>query len=107
MKEPGARRGVEHIRTARNQSLRSIPQKQDDYSYLDSYILGKERERLENELSYVGKRGGRASKRLEEIKSKMEDMKRKLEDAKNEEEAKETVNGTSREKDWRVMKIDY
>ncbi len=107
MKEPGARRGVEHIRTARSGSLRSVPRKQDDYSYLDLYILDKERERLENELSYVGKRGGRASKRLEEIKLKMEDLKRKLEDAKNEEEVKETVNGTSREKKWKVMKIDY
>ena len=113
MKESSARRDVGHIKTSRGQGIRAIPRKQDDYSYLDLYVLDKERERVEKELSQLGNRGESASKRLEEVKLKMEKIKLKMEKLKgesedgNEEKAKETVGGETAKKDWKVMPINY
>jgi chromosome segregation ATPase len=113
MKESSARRDVGHIKTAKGQGLRAIPRKQDDYSYLDLYVLDTERERLEKELSQLESRGESASKRLEEIELKMEKIKLKMEKLKeksgdrNEEKAKETVAGETAKKDWKVMPMDY
>ena len=113
MKESSARRDVGHIKTSKGQGLRAIPRKQDDYSYLDLYVLDTQRERVEKELSQLGNRGESASKRLEEIKLKMEKIKLKMEKLKeksedrNEEKVKETVGGETAKKDWKVMPIDY
>ena len=106
MKESSVRRDVGHIKTARGQGLRAIPRKQDDHGYLDLYVLDKEKERVEEELSQVGNRGEKASKRLKEIELKMEKLKERSED-RNEEKAKETVGGETAKKDWKVMKINY
>ena len=105
MKEQSARRGIEHIKTAKSRNLRSIPRKQDDYSYLDLYTLDKEGERLDKELAQLEKRGERTSKRLEEIKLKIEELKGKIDNTKSEKE--ETVNETSPKKGWKVMSLDY
>jgi uncharacterized membrane-anchored protein len=110
MKEFSARRGVEYVKTARSQSLRSIPRKQQgDYSYLDLYILDREKERLEGELSYSGKRSERTRKRLEKVKLKMEKLKERLGDTKKNEKkkVKETVSETNPKKDWKIMNVDY
>jgi len=109
MKEAGARLGVEHVKTARSKHLRSIPRKQDDYSYLELYMLDNERKRLERELPQVGKKGERANNRLEEIKLRMEKLKGKgkFKNTKNGEEAKVTVNETGPKKDWKIVKVDY
>jgi chromosome segregation ATPase len=113
MKESSARRDIGYIKTAKGQGLRAIPRKQDDYSYLDLYVLDKEKERMEKELSQLGKRGERARKRLEEIKLKMEKievkmgkLKEKSED-RNEGQGKERVGGETAKKDWKVMPISY
>jgi len=106
MKESSARRDVGHIKTSRGQGIRAIPRKQDDHGYLDLYVLDKEKERVEKELSQLGNRGERASKRLEEIKLKMEKLKGESED-RNEEKAKETVGRETAKKDWKVMPINY
>ena len=106
MKESSARRDVGHIKPARGQGLRAIPRKQDDHGYLDLYVLEKEKERVEKELSQVGNRGEKASKRLKEIELRMEKVKGKSED-RNEGKAKETVARETPKKDWKVMPINY
>jgi len=89
----------------KDRDLRSIPRSQND-SYLDLYILYKEKERLEKELSHSGKRSERASKRLEVIGLRIEKLE-KPSPPGDKEKAKETVGRETPKKDWKVMKIDY
>lgn len=101
----GGPRGVENMKTMKSQGLRSIPRSQND-SYLDLYMLYKEKERMEKELSHSGKRSERASKRLEVIGARIEKLE-KSSPAGDKEKAKEAVGRETPKKDWKVMSIDY
>ena len=101
----GAPRGVENIKTMKSRGLRSIPRSQND-SYLDLYMLNKEKERLEKELSHSGKRSERASKRLQAIGSRIEKLEKSSLPG-DKDKAKEAVGNKAPKKDWKVMSIDY
>lgn len=101
----GAPRGVENIKTMKSRGLRSIPRSQND-SYLDLYMLYKEKERLEKELFHSGKRGERASKRLEVIGSRIEKLEKSSLPG-DKDKAKEAVGNKTPKKDWKVMSLDY
>jgi hypothetical protein len=69
-------RGVQDIGTGLNRRMRAIP-KRDDHSYLDLYLLQKERERLTQEGVSIGKRRTRLARRLAAIRDEMADKERK------------------------------
>lgn len=69
-------KGVQDIGTGLNRRMRAIP-KREDHSYLDLYLLQKERERLTQEGISIGKRRARLSQRLADIHEEMMEKERK------------------------------
>lgn len=70
-------KGVQDIGTGLSKRMRAIP-KRDDHYYLDLYLLQKERERLTQEGTSVGKRRVRLSRRLAGIQNEMIEKERKV-----------------------------
>lgn len=97
-------RGVENVRTMKSQGARSLPRSHSD-AYIDLFVLHKEKERLEKELSEMAKRAEKTTKRLEELGVRIE----KLQTSNGEEKemAKEPLEGVTAKKDWKVVNINY
>ncbi|MFC1999634.1 hypothetical protein ACFLXE_02615 [Chloroflexota bacterium] len=98
-------RGIDKIRTMKTQGARCVPRKHTD-SYLDLYILHKEREREEKELAEGLRRTDKAANRLQEVGLRIKKL---------QEDQEKKENGKSQEpprvdkpkKDWKVMNIRY
>jgi prefoldin subunit 5 len=82
---------------------RSIPKAQSS-SYLDLYMLQKERERLEKERSLLEKRGQGIEKRLKEIQQQIEALEKSAKEGGGTERA--FKKGPSA-KQWKTMALKY
>ncbi len=105
MSSSGSPRGIEGIRISKPRSFQAAHRRHND-SYLDQYMLHKEKERLEKELVQLGKRQEGISKRLQTIDAKMEELRESSgqEDQKVKENGREApTNG----KGWKRMSVDY
>jgi len=66
--------GLRELRTMHSSKKRSIPRVQSS-AYLDLYMLGKEKDRLEKESFVLDKKKKAMQKRLDEIDAEMKKLK--------------------------------
>ncbi len=92
--------GIEKIKTAQSQRLRSVPSTSEAASYLELYMLLKKKERLERRDDQ-----GQLQAVLKWIKELQESLPPQLDKVKPARE--EQTGGRAPKKDWKVMKIDY
>lgn len=95
--------GLREIRTLHSAKKRSIPRVQSS-TYLDLYMLKKEKDRLEKEIYVLDKRKKGMQKRLDEIDVEM----KKLEEA-GHRRSQASPEGFKKPsgKDWKTMAITY
>jgi hypothetical protein len=96
-------KGLRETRTLQGSKKRSMPRAQNA-TYLDIFILGKERDRLDKEIIIIDKRKTSMSRRLDEIAIEM----KSLEEAENR--GKRTSPGKSKRcpaKGWKTMAMTY
>ena len=98
--------GLREVRTLHSAKKRSIPRVQSS-TYLDLYMLKKEKDRLEKETYVLDKRKKSMQKRIDEIGAEM----KKLEEA---EQAEPRISQARPEgfkkpsgKDWKTMHLKY
>jgi len=95
--------GLRDIRTMRSVKNRSIPRLQSS-TYLDLYMLRKEKDRLEKELYILDKRKKGIQKRLDEIILEMGKLeKAKAIIRKINTEGFKKLSG----KEWKTMSLKY
>ena len=96
-------KGLRETRTLQGSKKRSMPRAQNA-TYLDIFILGKERDRLEKEMIIIDKRKASMRRRIDEIAVEM----KKLEEA--EIRGKRATPGESKSrpaKGWKTMAMKY
>jgi hypothetical protein len=96
-------KGLSETRTLQGSKKRSMPRSQNT-TYLDIFILGKEKDRLEKEMFIIDKRKASMQRRLDEIAV---DMK-KLEEA--EVRGKRATPGAPKshhKKGWKTVAMTY
>ena len=95
--------GLRETRTMHSAKKRSIPPAHSS-AYLDLYLLGKEKARLEKEMFILDKRKTGLRKRLDEIAVEM----KKLEGAKTRgQRASSDESQKHLSKDWKTMVMAY
>lgn len=95
--------GLREIRTLHSAKKRSIPRVQSS-TYLDLYMLKKEKDRLEKEIYVLDKRKKSMQKRLDEIDAEM----KKLEEAEpRRSQANPQGFKKPSAKDWKTIAIKY
>ena len=95
--------GLREIRTMHSSKKRSIPRVQSS-AYLDLYMLGKEKDRLEKEMFILEKRKTSLQKRLDDIAVEM----KKLEGAETREKrAPPDESNFHHKKGWKTMAMTY
>jgi predicted nucleic acid-binding Zn-ribbon protein len=95
--------GLRETRTMHGSKKRSIPRVQSS-AYLDLYMLGKEKDRLEKEMFIIEKRKTSLQKRLDDIAVEM----KKLEGAETREKrAAPDESKKHAPKDWKTMAMTY
>ncbi len=95
--------GLRDIRTMHGSKKRSIPRVQSS-TYLDLYILQKEKSRLEKELNVLDKRKNKIQKRVDEINTEMDNLEK--EEALKQQESPQKLKKSS-EKNWKRMSLKY
>ena len=99
--------GLRDIRSHRSIGRRSIP-KFRSAAYLELYMLGKARDRLEKELGLLDKRSTAIGKRLSEIRREMESLERLAQSEPPDNGAKKAVEPSgSRKKPWKTFALKY
>ncbi len=95
--------GLRDIRTMCSSKKRIAPRVQNS-TYLDLYVLHREKDRLKKEAGALDKRKNGILKRLGEIDAEMDEM-RKAEAGRTER----NIKGTERpsDKDWNTMPLKY
>ena len=95
--------GLREMRTMHSSKKRSIPRVQSS-AYLDLYMLGKEKDRLEKEMFMLEKRIASTQKRIDEIAGEM----KKLEGAETRgRQATPDEFKKNHKKDWKTMAMTY
>ncbi len=99
--------GLREIRSLHSTGKRSIPRVQSS-AYLDLYMLGKERERLEKEAALLEKRGLAIRKRLQDIQRQAERLEKSASqtEVRAGEDERRGKRG-SPEKKWRAFRLNY
>jgi len=96
-------KGLSETRTLQGTKKRSMPRVQSS-TYLDLFILGKEKDRLEKEMFVLEKRKMSLQKRLMEIVVEM----KKLEEAEiREKRATPGAPKSHHKKGWKTMAMTY
>ena len=91
------------IKTLQGSKKRSMPRVQSS-SYLDLWMLRKEKDRLEKEFYILSKRNKNVQKRLNEIDKEMEMLEREEE---KKRQAQLPKFKKPLEKEWRAMLLKY
>lgn len=94
------------IRSMRSVGRRSIPTVQSS-SYLDLYVLQKERERLEKERSFLEKRRRGIERRLKEIQEQMETLEKSAQGGSGGGGVESAFTKGPSEKQWKRMALKY
>jgi len=95
--------GLREIRTMHSSKKRSIPRVQSS-SYLDLYVLRKEKDRLEKEVYILDKREKNMQKRLAEIDTEMQKLE-KPEVRRRQADPEGFKKPPA--KDWKTMPLKY
>jgi hypothetical protein len=96
-------KGLRETKTLQGSKKRSMPRAQNA-TYLDIFILGKERDRLDKEMIIVDKRKASMRRRLDEIAIEMNN----LEEAENRKKrAAPDKSKRCPAKGWKTMAMTY
>lgn len=95
--------GLQSIKSMHSTGKRSIPRTQSS-AYLDLYMLRKEKDRLEKEITILDKRKKGMQKKLDDINNEMDKLQKS--EAERKEGASEEFK-TPSEKEWKTMKLKY
>jgi hypothetical protein len=96
-------KGLSETRTLQGSKKRSMPRAQNA-TYLDIFILGKERDRLEKEMIIIDKRKTSMQRRLDEIAVEI----KKLEEAEiRKKRATPGAPKSHHKKGWKTMAMTY
>jgi len=99
--------GLRDIRSHRSIGRRSIPRLQSS-AYLELYMLGKERDRLEKELALLEKRRKGIGKRLSDIRREMEVVERLAQADRQNNGAKKGAEPSGfPKKKWKTFALRY
>lgn len=98
-------KGLRYTKTMHTIKRRSIPRAQSS-AYLDLYMLGKEKDRLEKETKVLEDKRTAIQKRLDDIDKEMEKLQ-KLEARRGQQAAKREEPEESAEKKWKTMHLKY
>ncbi len=108
MRDAKGLKGLHALRTMYSGKKRSIPRVQSS-SYLDLYMLNKEKERLTKEDERLGMRNVGIKKRLEEIGMEMNKRQGRKTIAKPRKSLRSSMctpkNGVNKE--WKTMSLNY
>ena len=103
------RAGAANIKSARSIRARSAP-KSKDSTYLDLFLLNKEKARLKQEQYILGKRQEQNRKRLEEIEASIELAAMSARELERNLERGESLPSTAKlppGKKWHTMPLSY
>lgn len=103
MKDVSEISGLRSIKSMHSSGKRSIPRVQSS-AYLDLYMMGKEKDRLEKEIYILDKRKKDIQKKLDEINKEMEKLQ-KAETGRKESVANEFEKPAGKE--WKTMSLEY
>ena len=102
--------GLREIRSMTSSKKRSIPRVQSS-TYLDLYMLKKEKDRIEKEVYILDKRKNSMQKRLAEIDAEMKKLEKKEQKETGEQAGERQMNAEAFRKnpakDWKTMAIKY
>lgn len=110
MRDVNSLKGLQVVRTMHSTKKRSIPRIQSS-TYLDLYMIGKEKERLLKESERLALRGAVIEKRLKEIDLETN----KLQEAEGIAKSNTNTNSAERaytqgngvKKEWKKMVLSY
>ena len=110
MRDVNSLKGLQALRTMHSTKKRSIPRVQSS-TYLDLYMLGKEKERLLKEDERLGSRNSIIKKRLEEIGLEMNKMQGADVSVKASTNASFSGRSFTQKngvkKEWKKMSLNY
>jgi hypothetical protein len=96
-------KGLSETRTLQGSKKRSMPRAQNG-TYLDIFILGKEKDRLEKEIVIINERKKSRQRRLDEIAVEMKN----LEEAENRrKQATPGAPKSPHKKGWKTVAMTY
>ena len=95
--------GLRSIKGMHSSSKRSIPRVQSS-TYLDLYVLRKEKDRLEKDIYILDKRKGESQKKLDHVNKQMDKLL-KAEPEEKEKPSQEVKKSSG--KDWKTMNLKY
>jgi len=101
--------GAANIKTARSIRVRSAP-KSKDSTYLDLFLLNKEKARLKQEQYVLGKRQEQNRKRLEEVEAAIELAAMSARELEGNLERGESLPSKAKlppGKKWHTMPLSY
>ena len=99
--------GLREIRSLHSTGKRSIPRVQSA-AYLDLYMLGKEKERLEKEAALLEKRGLAIRKRLQDIQRQAESLEKSASQTEGREGGDKRAGARSGPaKKWKTFSMNY
>ena len=96
-------RGLREIRTIQSLKRSSMPKSQSS-SYLDLYMMKREKDRLEKETFTLEKKRRAIQTRIDEIDKEMDRLQE--EDTKRKRMVSQEANKPS-EKEWKRMRLRY
>jgi len=94
-------RGIRNIKSPSSIGARSIPHVQRS-SYLELYVLGSKKDRLEKEICALDKRRNTAQKQLDNVCRQMERLRKETHEAQKGASA-----GSTPAKALKTMAMDY
>ncbi len=99
--------GLRNIKSMQTTDRRSRPRVASS-AHLDLYMLGKEKERLENEDVLIDKRKAGIQKKLDDIRKEMEVLEGLCRQEKAQQACnKEIANEESQGKKWKKLALSY
>jgi len=115
MKNVTETKSLSDIRTATSHHIASKPPLKGS-TYLDVYLLDKEKQRLEKELSRLERRQGRLHERLGEIRKAMDTLRQESERERSSDNPSTDIGagenqpvpaGQHSQRRWKKMTLDY
>ncbi|MDP8258050.1 MAG: ankyrin [Candidatus Aadella gelida] len=110
MRDVNTLKGLHGLRTLHSSKKSSIPKVQSS-SYLDLYVMGKEKERLLKEAEKLGQKDTIIKKRLKEIEHEMNKLQEDENFTKSSKSTGSFKNVPDKkklgEKEWKTMPLDY